>query len=605
MIQNFQKLVLLVVAVGALVGSHTLGVSAQPYQVPPQDLRDGPGTRGGSLTLDLASEPRTFNPVLAQQESSRAITSLLHEPLFGDNGQPTLVAQFDRTVDNTGWTLFLREGLLFSDGKPFTCADVDFTFNRVLFNPDVASAKDVWRIEGQFPKVECVDDFTVKITTPALASVVFSQLLTYQVILPRHVLAETVANGDFNTTWGITTPPEKLVGLGPFRLKKYDPGQRALLERNPHYWKVDAEGTQLPYLDQVIMPIVRDDSVRVLRFLNSETELLRPRPEDRGPIVNKFGPGSVEVLQQARTTDSRGFVFNQDVQDPALRAVFRSVDFRQAMNRAADRDGMISLGFLGFADPRCGPGIALIFALGSQDVPCNGDTSKEELFNVDRAAGILDDLGLTDVDGDGTRNITDVFLNRPETQQALASLNVTLNDLPAEQDRELDFAILTVQGSKSMTTDAEIYAATLRSLDLNVRPNPVAESTLVAKLQSGEYQVGRFNFIGNGDPSIIADIFVSSGRQHFWKPSDAQGQDVPAWQQRVDQLFAMQKAGSGEERQAWMNEFQELAAKNVPMVFLYGVNDIFAFRKEQIGNFSGIAGQAILTHAEYLFRKDL
>ena len=570
-----------------------------PFEVPSQDLIDGAGTRGGSITLDLAAEPQTFNPILAQDGSSQAVISLSQAALFEDSGQPTLVKNYEVSVENTVWTLFLRQGVRFSDGEPFTCADVEFTFMKVLFNPEVASAKEIWRTGGQFPTVECLDQYTVRITTPPMASVVFSQLLTYQVILPRHALADAVSSGKFNSTWGTDTAAEQIVGLGPFRLKNYAAGQRVVLERNPYYWKVDPKETQLPYLDQIKLPIVRDDSVRVLDYLAGQADLLRPRPEDVSPILAKGL--TVEVVSQARRTDSMAFIFNQDAQDPALRAVFRDVDFRQAMSHAADRESMISLGLLGYAEARCGPGIANIFWEGVQNdpnFPCYP-------FDPDRAAQMLDKLGLTDVDGDGTRNITNAFLSRPQAQQALASLNVTLGNLPPENDRELSFTILTVEGSKPLVTDAQIYGATLRSLGLAVQAAPVPFSTLSAKLHSGDYQVARINFIGNGDPSVIADIYVSTGRQHFWKPSDGQGQDVPAWQQQVDGIFAKQKAGSGKERQAWLKEFQGLLAENLPLIFLYDIDDIWAYRKDRIGNFGGIVGQAILIHTEYLFRKDL
>jgi len=592
------------VLVAALLAETPPSTPPDPFRVPPQDLRDGPGIKGGRVVLDLPAEPQTFNPILAQDESSQAISSLIHAALFEDGGQrPTLVKEFDVSEDNTEWILHLREGVRFSDGEPFTCADVEFTFMEVLFNEEVASPKEVWRVDGELPyQVECLDEHTVRMTTPPMAEVVFRRLLSYQVILPKHKLADAVAQGTFNATWGTDTPPEQIVGLGPFRLKRYDPGQRVVLERNPYYWKVDPNGTQLPYLDEIHLQIVREDSVRVLRFINGETEMLRPRPKDVTPILN--AGLWVEVAPKARTTDSMVFLFNQDVKEPALRAVFRDVDFRRAMSHAADRESMISLGQLGYAEPRCGPGIERLFWEGVQDdpsFPCYP-------FDPDRAEKILDELGLTDVDGDGTRNITDGFLTRPTAREALASLGVTLEKLSLEspeRDRELGFIILTVGGSEPLVTDAQIYAATLESLGLDVEIAEVPLSTLIAKLRSGDYQVARFDFLSNGDPCLIAEIYVSTGRQHFWKPSDAKGLNVPEWQRRVDELFAQQKAGSGAERRAWMEEFQKLVAENVPMIFLYDINDIWAYRKELIGNFNGIGGQAILIHPEYLFRKDL
>lgn len=603
--QLIGKSALRVIVLAALAVGSSLAVIADlppnPFEVPPQDLWDGPGTRGGKVSLDLPAEPQTFNPVLAQDDSSRAVTSAVHAALFEDGGQRnTLVKRFNATTDNTIWTLYLREGVNFSDGEPFTCADVEFTFVKVLFNPEVASAKEVWRVNGELPyTVECPNDYTVEMTTPPMAEVVFKRLLSYQVILPQHVLADTVAQGTFNTTWGVNTPPDQIVGLGPFRIESYDPGQRVVLERNPHYWKVDPNGTELPYLEEIHLPIVRDDSVRVLNYLDGQSDMMRPRPVDVTPILQ--ADRWVYIQPKARTTDSMGFVFNQDAQNEALAAVFRNVDFRRAMSHAADRQKMIALGRLGYAEPRCGPGIERLFWVQDDpDFPCYP-------FDLERAVQILDRLELKDVDGDGTRNITDAFLNQPKAQETLACMDITVGKFPPEAERELEFTILTDQGSEPLVLDAQIYEQTLSSLGLAVEFTDVPFSTLSAKLRSGNYQVARVDFMTNGDPSVIADIYASNGRQHVWKPSDAgaQGQCKPAWQERVDEIFARQKAGSGEKRLSWMEEFQILVAENVPMIFLYDINDIWAYRKDRIGNFNGIAGQAILIHPEYLFRKDI
>lgn len=567
------------------------GLLSDPFVVPPEDLPDGPGGRGGSITMDLPSEPETFNPVLAQGESSKAVARLLNGTLFEYPRQPALVKNYLPSPDDTVRTLFLREGIRFSDGAPMACEDVAFTFNDVVFNDDVASAKEIWKIEGEFPEVECLDEYTVKITTPARFNGLIKFLLTQQPILPRHLLTDKVHKlspavpaGNFNTVWGVNTPPDQMAGLGPFRLSEYVPGQQVVLERNPYYWKVDPNGTQLPYLDQIILPIVRDDSVRVLRFMNGQTDLLRPRPEDV-PAIEDW----VEVLP-AGMTDSNAFIFNQDVNDPALQTVFRDVRFRQAMSHAADRQSMITLSLNGYGESRYGPGISPIFWYGCQDHP---DFPRFP-FDPDRAAQILDELSLKDTDNDGTRNITDEFLEKH---------NISLEGLPKEDMRELKFEILTVEGSKPQVTDAEIYADTLKGLGLAIVVNPVPLETLMASLREGDYEAARVDFISNGDPNVLVAIYHSKGRAHYWKPSDGHGEDIADWQQRVDEILMAQKTADGETRWNLMCEFQRLVAENVPLAFLYNINNIHAYRKDRLGNFKGLGGKATILYAEYLFLK--
>lgn len=566
---------------------------AQSLQVPPEELPEGSGAKGGTITMDLPSEPETLNPIIAQGEASQAVTSLINGTLFEYPRQPALVKAYSLSVDGKTLTLILRKGIKFSDGEPMTCRDVDFTFNDVVFNQDIAGAKEVWKLAGQFPEVECVSKYKVTFSTPDWFAGLID-LLARQPILPRHLLADKVHKlnpdvpaGNFNSVWGVNTPPDQIAGLGPFRLQKYVIGQEVVLERNPHYWKVDPNGAHLPYLEKIILPIVRDDSVRVLRYLNCQTDLLRPRPEDIQSLIRR---GSWVEVRPAGVTNSNVFVFNQDVKDPALRAVFRSLKFRQAMSQAADRETMIALSLSGYGKPRYGPGIAPIFRSG-----CQGQEDFPRFtFNLKQADQILDDLGLRDIDGDGTRNITDEFLT---------DHTVSLDNLPQEKNRELRLEILTVQGSKTRVTDAEVYKDTLQKLGLKVVINPVPVDSLRASLQNGDYQVARVNFITNGDPNVLVDIYHSQGREHYWRLSDSKGEGITAWQKRVDEILMAQKTADGETRWDLMCEFQRLVAQKVPMVFLYNVSDILAFKKSRLGNFKGIKGKATIIHPEYLFVK--
>ena len=77
------------------------------------------------------------------------------------------------------------------------------------------------------------------------------RLLDNLPILPRHKLGAALKDGTFAKMWGLSTPPADLVGLGPFVLKEYVPGQRLEFARNPRYWRKDANGGALPYLDRV------------------------------------------------------------------------------------------------------------------------------------------------------------------------------------------------------------------------------------------------------------------------------------------------------------------------------------------------------------------
>jgi peptide/nickel transport system substrate-binding protein len=121
---------------------------------------DKSGKCGGELVLSSASDPKSFNPVLAKETSTTFITGMLFEGLttvdpFTLAPKPNLAEKWEVSKDGLVWTFHLRPGLRWSDGAPLTADDVLFTFNDLIFNPDVpSSSKDIFTINGQPIRVE-------------------------------------------------------------------------------------------------------------------------------------------------------------------------------------------------------------------------------------------------------------------------------------------------------------------------------------------------------------------------------------------------------------------------------------------------------------------
>src|SRR5262249_25944037 len=130
-------------------------------------------------------------------------------------------------------------------------------------------------IDGKKVTVAKVDDHTVQMTFPQTLGIA-DRLLDGIPILPRHILEPAYKNGTFPTAWNLSAAPASVVGLGPFRLKQSVPKQRVIVERNPFYWKRDAQNQPLPYLDELIFEVVPDKSTQQLKFQQGQLDVLKP-----------------------------------------------------------------------------------------------------------------------------------------------------------------------------------------------------------------------------------------------------------------------------------------------------------------------------------------
>ena len=564
---------------GGVTGSIATGQQANlpntPLVLSTVQMPDGMGERGGTLTIDIIDNPKTFNPITQNEASSSAVTNLLNSTLIDSTGTPLVAESFEVSADQTSVTLALRSGIRFSDGTLVTADDVVFTLEDIIFNPQVNSTlTDAWQVAGQFPKVEALDSQTVKITAPVAFSGLLSALASTP-ILPKHLLADVVQAGRFNSAWGVGTSPDQIAGLGPFRLQSFTPGQQVVLERNPYYWKVDENGVQLPYLDRIIMPIVTDDNVRLLRFSNGQTDIYPPRPEDIPVLRQQSSQGVSVVVQQAGTVDSNIIAFNQDTEDPDLRALFRDVRFRQAMAYAANRQGMISANLNSLGEPRYGPGISVTFWIGDQaSFPTFG-------FDLTKAGQLLDQIGLT-MGADGWRSFAD--------------------------GKRVEFTLLTVQGSTVLTNDAVLFANDLAKIGIKANVRPLDLNAVIDQLvgsQPPQFEAVRITINGgDGDPNLLRAVYQSTGALHFWKYSDGTGQNVPDWQLQVDQLLEQQAQSLDlAERFDLLSRFQTIVAQNQPMIFLYNAQGLEAYRSDRVGNFTGTVENTTLLNPEIVFRK--
>jgi peptide/nickel transport system substrate-binding protein len=251
--------------------------------------------------------------LLAPDEHARYVPVLALETPTLKNGGITL------TDDGKGMTVRykLRPGVKWHDGAPFTSADVAFTWRAVGDPAFIAESKDGTE---DIASIETPDDLTVICHYRRVAPAFAATLFTFG-ILPRHLLEGV----DLNTAPYNDQP----IGTGPFMVKAFKRGQYVLTERNPHYWRKDAAGRQLPYIDRLIFKIIPNSNTLQTQLKSGELDLVVQTPYDQAKQMRRV-PGL--VLERAPLLSWQHLDFN--FKNPTLGDIVVRRAIAHAMNRA-------------------------------------------------------------------------------------------------------------------------------------------------------------------------------------------------------------------------------------------------------------------------------
>ncbi len=539
--------------------------------------------RGGRLVVAQSSGPLTFNPLVADDNNTITILDCLHATLVRLNHRTQrpeleLAERAEFSPDGRQLTMRLRPGLQFADGHPLTADDVVFTF-RVIYDPEIpSSVADILRVGGEPLKVEKLDARTVRFTFPEPYADALS-LFDNVPILPRHILEPLYREGQFEAAWGVSTPPAEIVGAGPFRLQSYEPGQRTVVVRNAHYWKRDERGEALPYLEGIDFLIIPDRSTRLLKLQQGEVDLIYPlRPADAQALEAPVERGEVDVIDLGPSLISELLWFNlnpgrhpetgKPYVDPVKRTWFSQAAFRRAIAWAIDREAIIDAVFDGKATALSG------FVSPGEVEWCN---SKIPVFRHEpqRAAALLDEMGLVDRDGDGIRE-----------------------DAAGHRVR---FTLITNAGNRMRERMGLMIQEDLKAVGIDVRFVPVETKTLIGKIMRDfDYEACLLALSTSVGPTSKTNFLMSSGSLHWWYPR----QETPAtpWEAEIDALMKKQASALDRaERKRLFDRVQEIMSEQVPVIPLVARHLLVAARRS-IGNLQpGILYDYVLWNAEQLF----
>ncbi|MFW5835946.1 MAG: ABC transporter substrate-binding protein [bacterium] len=343
---------------------------------------------------------------------------------------PNIATGYDVSDDSRVYTIHLREGVRWSDGEPFDAEDVRF-FYEVMTHPDwkakltYYSAVDITNIED----VVVVDDYTVRFIFDEPDALFTKNLATRNGHLPTHFPKHFV--GQFTPMYGtdesIQAGLDKynredwvdlvdwLVDNGPAGtgspdtpvlqawtfVTRYGDGPQHRAVRNPYYFKVDPEGNQLPYIDEIVYDLVEDAEVIVLRALNGEISFQNRHiatPGNKSTFLDNREQGDYRLVSNRSTATSQmAIMLNMTHQDPVMREIFQNKDFRIGLSHAINRQEIIDLVYAGQGEPWQ---VAPLEASAFYDEEFGKQYTE---YDVELANEILDRAGYAEKDSDGFR----------------------------------------------------------------------------------------------------------------------------------------------------------------------------------------------------------
>ena len=496
---------------------------------------------GGELVATMRTEPKSFDRLVSSRSAEELLSRLTQAPLVRVNrltGQvePWLASSWTTSADGLTWTFKLREGVTFSDGAPFTAADVVFTFD-ALYDPKVGSEEaSSLRIHDQPISVRAVDDHTVVLGFPSAFGPGIS-LLDSLPMLPRHKLQDALAAGRFADAWSVTTPPAEIVGLGPFALSEYRPGERLVLVRNPHYWRRDADGRALPYLDRLDLDIVPEQDAELLRLQSGQADLTTSevRPEDLAVLKPLADAGRVQLVTAGVSTspDCLWFNLTPGAAVAKTRPWLQAVELRRAISLAVDRDAIVNTVFLGAAEPVWSP---VTPSHGEWYLPDQPHPARD----LAEARRLLASIGLTDRHGDGL--------------------------LEDAADRPARFSLLTQKGHSLRERTAAMLQEQLKQIGLTVDVVAVDPQTIIARYTDRSYDAIYFVAPSDSiDPARNLDFWMSRGAFHYWNASQAS--PATAWEATMDDLMRRQSTSlDPAERRRLFAEVQRTLSTELPVI---------------------------------------
>jgi peptide/nickel transport system substrate-binding protein len=519
-----------------------------------------------------------------------------------------VATKWDVNGDATEFTFTLREGIRWSDGKPVVPEDFIFWLEDIQKDSELTPVFPSWLVTaGQRPTVEKVGENAIKYKFAAPNGLMLQQLALPSRFpaAPSHYLKQwhkkysTEAGiaagmgqkkqlieeemkrrglqGDYATFFTVmndfTFNPDLPVITAWRVTRGVGEGQRVVFERNPYYWKVDTDGNQLPYLDQVVAEHHERTDTMVLRALNGEIDMQDRHiatNANKSVFVDGQQKGSYKLFETIPSgMNSAILALNLTHKDPELRRVFQDKRFRVALSHAINRKEAIDLIYVGQGTPsQPGP---------LKQSPFYNERLSTQYLEYDpaKANGLLDEMGLTRKDGRGMRL-------RFDGQPLFIAFEVT-----ADQQERIDYLQLVKKYWGAVGVDMETKAED--------------RSIFYTRKAANDHDAGIWG--GDGGLEVILEprwyfpysdeSIYGEAWQLWYRSSGAQGEEPPEPTRKQMELYRQLTATGNETVQTnLMKQILEIAADQFYAIGLatsvngYGIqrSDFFNVPKTMIGS---------------------
>jgi peptide/nickel transport system substrate-binding protein len=488
-----------------------------------------PAQSGGELRFCLRSEPKTFNPLLVADDASETVRYLTGGVLVRLNRmtqqlEPELATSWKVSDNGKTINFKLRDNIRFSDGTFFSAEDVAYTVQQLMDPALHSPTGDSFRSGDGKVVTQVTGKNQITVTFPA--PVVGLDKLFDQVAI-----------------MSAKSPQKEMAVLGPYYVAENRAGSHLLLKRNPNYWKHDAAGHPLPYIESVRLDIQQNRDIEILRLVRGEVDLINSLDAEYYDKLAAQAPGMAH--DSGVSLDSEQMWFNQVPNSPLpsyKKTWFTSTNFRRAISESINREDLVRVVFHGHARPAVSwvsPANKFWFNANLQPHP----------FDSKAAIQLL-------------------------AQDGFHLQNGTLRD---REGHAVEFSVITNAGNKYRERMATMIQQDLATIGIRLNVVTLDFPSLIERItRSFDYEACLLGLVNDDlDPNSQMNVWLSSAENHQWNP----GQKTPAtaWEAEIDKLMRAQASTLDlKKRKQFIDRVQEIVWQQEPFIYLVNKNAMSA-----------------------------